>query len=135
MKDIPLFETFILILVGLEGIVLVSFDIFSPQYEIYGLMSTIMPQGGWGLLCFLALFCQAIGLLSNVRIFRYIGLALSGGFFTCLFFINMFDFPNLMSGITLTIAVFCFVSCFFVKDTDLIQRDKSMSSDTEERQS
>ncbi|RKD75212.1 hypothetical protein ATL39_0910 [Sinobaca qinghaiensis] len=132
MRNIPLFETFILVVIGLEAIMLVSFDIFTPRSDFYQLMAGIMPQGGWGLLCFLALFCQAIGLLGNIPIFRYVGLGISGVFFACLFFINTFEFPNLMSGITLSIAIFCFISWSFVRDTDLVRWDKKHVLGTDE---
>ncbi|WP_079475626.1 hypothetical protein [Marinococcus halophilus] len=121
MRNVPIFETFILVLMGLEAVTLVSFDVFTPRSEFYQLMAGIMPQGAWGLMCFLAVFCQSIGLLLNIRIFRYIGLGISGTFFVCLFVINTFEFPNLMTGISAALAVFCFVSWSFVRNTDTVQ--------------
>lgn len=122
MRNVPLFEPFIFVMVALEAITLVSFDFFTQRSEFYQLMTAIMPQGAWGLLCFLAAFSQGIGLLLNIRVFRYIGLGLSGVFFVFLFVINTTEFPNLMTGITLTIAAFCFVSMAFVSNTDTKQR-------------
>lgn len=123
MRNLPLFETFIFFMVVMEAVTLVSFDVFDPRSEFYQLMSGIMPQGAWGLMCFLAALSQGIGLLFNISIFRYIGLGISGAFFLCLFIINTFEFPNLMSGITLTIAAFCFASWAFVSNTDTVQTE------------
>lgn len=121
VRNLPLFETFIFFIVMMEAVTLSSFDVFDPRSDFYRLMADIMPQGAWALMCFLAAFSQGIGIIFNISIFRYLGLGISGAFFLCLFVINTFEFPNLMTGITLTITLFCFASMAFVKNTDTVQ--------------
>lgn len=134
MRNLPLFESFILVIMWLEAVTLVSFEFFTERSEFYRLMAIVMPQGAWGLMCFLAVAFQAIGLRANIKVFRYVGLGISGVFFSCLFVINTFEFPNLMSGVTLSIAIFCFVAFSFVKDTDLVRWDNFKNQNPKEEQ-
>lgn len=124
MKKVPVFELFAATSVGLIAIVLMAFDIFGKSEPFYYLMNGIMPEWGWALLCLVAFSSQFGGLFWEVRSLRYIGLTLTCFVYLFLFIINLFNFPNLMTGVNLSIAIFCVVAMVFVKETDLLHREK-----------
>lgn len=131
MKNMPVYEVYSALVNASLVIAMAGFNLFEKQEPLYRLMASVMPYLTWSGICFLAFGLQLYGLLRERRWARYIGLVLSGSIHFCLFIINLMNYPNLLTGFTLMLTIFCFISLFYVRHTDLITRHRRERWETE----
>lgn len=116
----PIFELYAsLLAISLAIVMFLVPGLLELDYVIYGVLVSIMPQGGWGIAFFIAGTLSAIGMLINqnwLRILALMGLSALYGFLTTVY---GFTLPNFGFILMLWLTVFTVASIPLVKYTGI----------------
>lgn len=116
----PLFELYtVLVSLSFAVLMFLAPDLLIGQSSMTDEMMKIMPVHGWGIALMLAGIVGAVGILTNSRPFRYLGLSLKTVIFGTVTVLYYQTLPNFGFVILTWFTLFCVIAIPFVKYSGL----------------